>query len=226
MARLAVVATFYRRPDDIPRLAAAIRGQSRQPDEVWLMHERPDDGELLASADWGTADAHIVRVRIPRSAGRPQVVPFTPLINRALDETTAEYITYQTDDSEPLPEKYGAMAAALDARPDWQGVYCWQRNVVARGETHMVHMGHGYDPVRHGWLDHSQVMHRRTPLRWPIDLGTMHDCDWMFFRDVANAHGPFMSVPRVLDVSDRRRDALNATTLATGDAYFATDHPG
>ena len=90
MSRVALIGTFYNRPDDAPVIAAAIRSQTREPDEVWLMHERPEDGAYLSREDWGSA-ARLASVPIERDAdGRPLVTPFAPLINHALDHSSAD----------------------------------------------------------------------------------------------------------------------------------------
>jgi GT2 family glycosyltransferase len=220
VARLAVVGTFYHRQDDIPALSAAIRAQTRAPDEIWWMHEVPADGDALRAADWGPSALHVVNVAIPRGDdGAPLVTPFAPLINRALDSTTADLIVYLTDDSLPEPDKYHAMAEALEEHPDRGAVFCWQSN-RAGGRVHTINAGGGRDPVRYGWLDHTQVMHRATALRWPEDITALHDADWWYFRALAVGLGPIYAVPRVLDTSDRRTDGLNVRVIGEGSATF------
>ncbi len=221
MSRLALIGTFYDRPNDVPLIASAVRTQTRPADELWLMHERPEDGAVIAHQDWGQA-ANIVQVPIPRDDdGHPLVTPFTPLINHALDASSADYVVYLTDDSRPMRDKFERMAGALDEHPEWGAVYCW----LARSNGDEMHMevGLGSHPIRYGHLDHTQVMHRRSPDRWPEAFDMIHLADQEFWRCISRRFGPIRAVPAMLDMQECRPDGLNAELVKRGGAYWSRD---
>lgn len=204
---------FYRRPWAVPHIAAAIRAQTRQPDELWLTCETAEDYKALAAENWGSAEVHIVHVVVPRDAdGRPTLTPPSVCINAALDLTTADYLVYLADDSLPLPEKVEKMAKALDERPDWNMVYCAQYLTNAdTPEGWLVaadHATNGGWPVRsaeyaegqpHCRIDMTQVMHRRSEDRWPTPIEIMRIGDAEFWNKLRDRWQLFMPVPDVLD---------------------------
>jgi hypothetical protein len=71
VSTVAVIGVFYRRPEFIPRIAAALRAQTRSPDQVWLMCEEVEDRNALAAELWPGL-RWISRVTFPRDEhGRP-----------------------------------------------------------------------------------------------------------------------------------------------------------
>lgn len=211
---LSVVATFYRRPLLVPRIAQSIREQTRKPDLLWLVYEDPADGDALRAADWG-AEHRILRYT--PTAGNLAV---SDAINMALDRDGSDLVTYLTDDSLPYPEKYERMAGALDAHPDWNAVYCSQAfGSAASAESWLECTYHSYSGVRTAHdpqptpfcvVDHTQVMHRATKVRWPVDLASRRYSDGMFFNELVRAGGPLMPVPDLLDWTNQLPDGISA----------------
>lgn len=204
MSRLAVIGTFYRRPHLYPGIAAAIRAQTRAPDEMWCVYEDPADFAALSAQDWGPAELWFLPVKVPRDAdGRPTVVPPSLCINAALDLTGADLITYLTDDSIPLPGKYAAMVRALK---DHGAVYCSQDY----SDSGAVRWATEPEPSPFCRVDHTQVAHRRSIDRWPTDLGTVRFSDGVFFRDLVERFGPLAPIPEVLDRIRQLPDGISA----------------
>jgi hypothetical protein len=203
MGSLAVIATLYgqRAIDNLPRLLDAWAAQTRQPDEVWWMTEGISP-EIMA----GLPAGEVVSLPTPRNAdGTYAVIPYSWKINYALGRTTRDYVTYLTDDSWPGPEKYERMVRALDENPTWGAVYCTQEfepgvNRVANEEVGDAHCR----------VDHTQVMHRLTPDRWPIDIGDIQLGDAIFWRRLHASLGPFYPVgPEPLDYVRQTRDGIS-----------------
>jgi hypothetical protein len=215
MSTLAVVATFFRRPLLVPRIAEALRTQTRPADEVWLMYEDPDDCLPLAMA-WD--EGHALAGGLLRYLPDEGTLPVSVGINMALDRSDADYVTYLTDDSLPLPEKFEQMAGALDANPDWFAVYCSQdyghasghEDWLAGGQRSGIRTADNPEPRPFCRVDHTQVMHRRTDVRWPLSPGAIRYSDGVFFRDLADKHGPFMPVPGVLDWTRQMPDGISS----------------
>jgi len=209
LSRLSVIGTFYKRPEHLPRIAEALRSQTRKPDNLWLMYEEAPDGEALeAIDDWGI---HPLDVQIvPMAwATHPDRNPLAVAINIALDiDFRSDYFVYLTDDSLPAPDKYARMAATLDENPDYGSVYCSQDFGKLPTSAEWLDAPWGGHSVRHateptdtpfGRVDHTQVMHRRCLARWPTARSDMRLSDACFFQDLVIETGPMMPVPEVLD---------------------------
>lgn len=211
MSTLAVVATFYQRPWAIPRLAEALQAQTRPwlpDDEVYLLYEYDDhetDRGLLR--DFWVNEADTAQLPILVAGNNPLSVE----INTALDIVdvgdTPDYVTYLTDDSLPDPRKYEVMARALDENPDWGVVYCSQdygradspEDWLAGGRHLQIRQAHPIEDEPFCVVDHTQVMHRRTKARWPLDYGSRRLSDAHFWNALKDDLGPFHGIGEVLD---------------------------
>lgn len=207
MGSLAVVGTFWRRPWAVPRIAAAIRAQVRQPDELWLMYEDPADERALRDEDWGRAVTRIVPYLPPHGE-----TPFAHGINVALDRTEASHIAYLTDDSLPDPMKYELLLEAADGG----AAYCSQDYGEATDPDHWLaggeHRGarHADRPIDAPFcvVDHTQVLHPASPDRWPTGWGDRKVADGRFFSLLVERFGPLRPVPFVLDWTRQLPDGI------------------
>jgi hypothetical protein len=204
VSRLAVIATLYghRAIEHTPRMIEALAAQTRPPDELWWMVEDVPQ----------TAPFHTLRntevlwneVPTPRQEnGQYAVIPYSLKANIALDATSADYITYLTDDSWPEPAKYERMVAALDEHPEWGAVYCSQdygSGVRFAGDV----MRDAYCNV-----DHTQVMHRRTADRWPLEVADIMLGDAIFWRRLHASLGSFYPIPETLDQVRQTPDGIS-----------------
>lgn len=201
-SRLAVIAPLYgqRAADNLPRIKAALAAQTRQPDELWLMCEDMSTGIVQDRLDHAAFD-----IPTPREPdGRYAVIPYSHKQNIALDRTSADYITYLTDDSWPAPTKYERMAQALDENPEWGAVYCSQEfsEGLVRVASDVMHDAHCR-------VDHTQVMHRRTADRWPLEMGDLMVGDAVFWRRLHASIGPFYPINEVLDFVRQTREGIS-----------------
>jgi len=220
VSRLAVIATLYgqRSIDNSDRIAAALREQTRIPDELWLMYEGDAGWEAAANiADYivgyckpgaafpeGWHYPYILEIATPRDeSGHYTEIPYSLKSNYALDHTEADYITYLTDDSWPAPEKYERMVAALDENPEWGAVYCSQDFGGIRHADQVV-------ADAHCRVDHTQVMHRLTADRWPTEIGDIMLGDAIFWRRLHASLGPFWPINEVLDFVRQTNDGISA----------------
>lgn len=219
LSRVAVIGTFHRRPERIPAIVEALGAQTRIPDDVWLMCDREDEAVYDALLDFADVATGWVPPHRRDPAfdfwPEPLVVPLTPpagvipyswRINVALEQQgPGDYILYLTDDSLPHPRKIELMAAALDDHPDWGQVYCGQdRNGSIHNPGTVIQ-----DP----WcvLDHTQVMHRYTEDRWPLELDKIKLGDAHFWMALRARQGPFYPVPEVLDAIRQTPDGISAS---------------
>lgn len=207
---VAAIATFYGRPELVERVAAAIRAQTRPPDELWLMYEG-GVGETLAVTDFGVTP-FLLEIPTPRTTtGRYAVIPYSLKINRALDASGCDYIVYVTDDSIADPRKFEVMARALDEHPDYGAVYCSQEH---EGGTRAADR-----PIDDAYciVDHTQVMHRRTLDRWSLDVRHIRLGDATFWRALHGSLGPFQPIAEILDTTRPTGSGITATEpLPTG----------
>lgn len=206
MTTLAVILTAYgaRGAAALPELAAALAAQTQVPDELWVLTEDIPT-HVVARQAWLARSVWLQDLPTPRGLdGRYAVIPYSAKINHALDRTAADYVAYLTDDSRPAPDKYRSMARVLDSGVGV--VYCGQqRNGAAYPADTLV--GDAYCV-----LDHTQVMHRRSDDRWPVELDHMRLGDAVFWRRLHARFGPFHPVPGdLLDVTDQTPDGISAS---------------
>lgn len=217
MAKLAVLAAFYRRPWAVPAIAKALREQTRPPDETWLLWEDPEDCRALASEEW-PGRVFLRHTPTPRDEdGFPTLAPPSIAYNAALDETDADFIVYLADDSLPLPDKFARMTARLEAGAG--AVFCAQDYgyvqtpedwLAAIGTSGSVRAANEPQASPYCKVDLSQVMHRRTSARWPTAMNTIRATDGYFFEDLVREFGPLDPIPDVLDWTRLLPDGVSA----------------
>lgn len=221
--RLAVVGTFYGRHDrSLPLLHRLYVDATRRPDEAWLLCETAADQEALEAGyrelydlealDGRPDGLHIGVVETPRKpSGGYDVIPYAHKINHALDLVQSDYVVYLDNGSMPHPEKYGVMAAALDANPAWGAVYCGQRRT---GYVDIDVPADGTVEDAFCVLNYTQVMHRRTSDRWPLDMKLADPdlADGWFWRALHESLGDFHPCGTgILDV--HHMDGVHASGL-------------
>lgn len=212
MSSLAVIWTSFRRPWAYERIAASLAAQTRPADHIWVMFEAREDCDPLALAVRDLYDAEGWQV-YPRSDENP----LSYAINQALGMDRCDYITYLTDDSLPDPRKYEVMARALDENPDWGIVYCSQdfgvasspEDWLAGGRNIGIRQAHPIEDQPFCVVDHTQVMHRRTKARWPLDYGSRRLSDAHFWVDLVADLGPMHGIGEVLDWTRQLPDGLS-----------------
>lgn len=189
---LAVIGTFYKRHENTPLIAAAIRAQARKPDELWLIGEGDDDAAVMREQDWG-CEPRILVLPTPRNGDRYAVIPYSYKINHALDRTAAEYVVYLDNGSLPAPGKYAAMVAVLDREPTVGAVYCGQHRT---GVVDVVSEANRIVEDAYCVLNYTQVMHRLTADRWTLDMRHADPdlADALFWRSLHETLGSFHPV--------------------------------
>lgn len=108
----AVIIPTYKRPDVLASLLADIAAQTRQPDEIIVVDDTPDD-----SIQDVCRDAPI-DVRFIRNEGPPGI---TQARNEGLRHTDAQRITFFDSDARLEPEYLSALASTLERHPDAPG---------------------------------------------------------------------------------------------------------
>lgn len=175
---------------------------SRRPDETWLLCESQDDAAVLERALKGKRQRGVFLkvIPTPRAHGSYKVIPYSNKINWALNRTSADLIVYLDNGSTPHPRKYEVMAGALEQHPRWGAVYCTQKRTGYHNVTHEAR-----DVLQNGdgQVNYTQVMHRITDDRWPLDMALADPdvADGKFWSALHRKLGPFHPVGggRVLD---------------------------
>lgn len=191
--KLAVIGTFHGRLRNTSTLFHRVMiEQTRVPDEFWVVCEDDDDvsAALTEYALLPYELRDIVKVQhlpTPKVGGKYEVIPYSRKINMVLDTTDAELICYLDNGSMPARNKYEIMAAKLEAHPEYHAVYCGQHRYGFREDfdfaTAVVDDGYSR-------LNYTQVMHRPTDARWPLDMKWADPdlADAIFWRELG---GPF-----------------------------------
>lgn len=142
---------------------------TRRPDETWLLCEGADDVKCLRAALRGQDRSGVTVKRLPTPTlnGRYAVIPYSNKINWALDRTDADLIVYLDNGSTPHARKYELMCRSLEQWPDWGAVYCGQKRT---GYMDVTYEARQIVDHADGQLNYTQVMHRVTEDRWPLDM--------------------------------------------------------
>lgn len=202
--RLTVIGTFHKRwENSLPLLKRLYVDSTRKPDESFLMCETGEDVDALMSAyrdlydlellDGFPAGLHILEHNTPRIEGRYAVIPYAYKINHALDCAEGDAVVYLDNNSDPKPTKYQAMLTGLEQHPAWGATYCTQKRT---GMNDMVFRAEY--PVDDAFcaLNYTQVMHRPTADRWPLDMRLADPdlADGYFWRSLHMSLGAFFPV--------------------------------
>lgn len=202
--RFTVIGTFAgRRENSLPLLKRLYIDSTRRPDEALLMCEDDDDQQALIDAYWELyelelLDEHppglkVIRLPTPRVDGAFAVIPYAHKINRALDLATGDAVVYLDNNSDPKPTKYQTMIEGLEANPYWGATYCTQQRT---GYVNQTFLADG--PVADGFcaLNYTQVMHRLTADRWPLEMALADPdlADGYFWRRLHVTLGSFYPV--------------------------------
>lgn len=203
--RYAVVGTFFERYENsLPLLKRLYVDATRKPDEAFLMCETGMDSEALDRAyetlydlellDGWPDGLKVIHCPTPRKEnGAYRVIPYAHKINVALGMVTADAVVYLDNGSDPKPEKYETMLAGLEANPEWGAVYCTQKRT---GMHDMI--SEATVPIGDAYcnLNYTQVMHRATGDRWPLDMALANPdlADGAFWRTLHLTLGAFFPV--------------------------------
>lgn len=165
---MTVIATLHQRHENtLPIVRRLYSESTRKPDECFLMCEDYSDWNTAdqAAMSYTTKGMNIVHLPTPKNGSKYDVIPYSNKINYALDNMSGDYVLYVDNQSMPHQRKIELMAGALDDNPSWVGVYCAQRRSLD-GPVHPA------DKPTHGYcaLNYTQVMHRRAPERWVLDV--------------------------------------------------------
>lgn len=192
--RLACIGTFHGRLDLTgPLLTRVLEEQTRPPDELWVMCEDMDDWKAAHPYIKGRKNVKGAVLPTPREGKRYTVIPYSHKINWALHRSRADAFVYLDNGSMPHPEKFRIMAEALEEHPTWGAVYCAQKRTGFVDQVMPADQ-----PVGDGYcaLNYTQVMHRRTYHRWPLDMRHADPdmADGVFWRSLHKTLGDFHPV--------------------------------
>lgn len=194
--KLAVIGTFFERYEESQKAIKRVMESTRVPDEFWIMCETLDDVANAKQAFDGEvpASVKIVRVPTPKTDGKYDIIPYSNKINKALDLSKADAFVYLDNGSMPHPWKYDLMLTVLDGKPTIGAVYCTQHRT---GHQDVRCPAELIVPDAFCVLNYTQVMHRKTDARWPLDmtLATPNDlADAYFWRELHSRIGAFYPV--------------------------------
>lgn len=204
MLRFALIGTFFERYRQSQLCLEQVFKSSWLPDEFWVMCETPEDATNARKIT--KRRANIVVLPTPRDeAGNYEIIPYSHKINFALDYAQADVFAYLDNGSIPHPDKYKLMIQALEAHPKWQAVYCSQHRT---GFQDLVHKA--TEPIADPYakVNYTQVMHRKTDVRWTTDMqwATPNDlADAIFWRDLNCTFYPVKSA-HVLDIHEMQSE--------------------
>lgn len=195
--KLAVIGTFYKKYAESQRAIRAVLNSERRPDEFWIICETIADlqnAEEALGEDATQPGIFLTLLSTPKNEeGTYAVIPYSNKINFALDASDADAFVYLDNGSIPHPQKYGKMLEALLA-DSVSVVYCSQERT---GFAPMTSIASAVVPDAFSILNFTQVMHRRTSKRWPLDMSyaVPHDlADAYFWRELHSVFGPFFPV--------------------------------
>lgn len=220
--RLAVIGTFFRRYEESRAAIRAVLESTRVPDEFWIMCETDEDHDnaCLAVEEVGPVKCRVEVIHLPTkrlSNGSYAVIPYSNKINYALAASDADAYVYLDNGSLPHSRKYEIMLATLEAFPEWGAVYCAQHRT---GYCDQYSWADRIVPDAFCVLNFTQVMHRKSPMRWDLDMhyALPNDiADALFWRKLHAYLGDFY--PAFTDfVLDEHHIPSSAANGLEGDA--------
>jgi GT2 family glycosyltransferase len=118
--RITVIVPTFRRPDDLVRCLAAIKAQTRQPDQT-IVVVRDIDGETIALLDGGIASPSALQRVVVDEPGQ------VAALNAGLQQATGDIVAITDDDAAPHPKwlEHAEQRLAADVTiggvggPDW-----------------------------------------------------------------------------------------------------------
>lgn len=193
--KITCVLTSYNRDTLLEQAIQSVLSQSFADYELFIMDDDSENPKTHAVLDKHEGKPGITIYR-HKLNGTPRFsrTGYAENINRALDISSGEYITYLTCDDIYLPGRFRRMVDHLDANQTHMACYGIQRLVDMHGDR-MVLRGYRNEgpvvPAAACLLDHNQVMHRRScidtlgkPL-WPTGpelIGMADAATWEKFR--------------------------------------------
>lgn len=194
---LALIGTFHKRYENtLPLLIRVLKESTHVPEEVWLLCEDEEDMGFVTDAvdDLKPETAvRAVQLPTPRVDGRYRVIPYSHKINWALGQTKANAVTYLDNNSMPSIDKYKAIVDGLEQNPDWGCVYVTQERT---GFAPLICTADEVVECGAYRLNYTQLAHRRTADRWPLDMRYADPdiADAMFMVLLAKSLGPVFPV--------------------------------
>lgn len=199
--RLAIIAPWYERRDRTAALMERVLHESsRRPDLLWVIGETPADVDVAQEfyRDNGMTEVRFDVLATPRSGTGYEVIPHANKINWALSQLDGECVGYLDNLSMPAVDKYERMMRALEEHPDWGAVYCGQES----SGRNFGGLAYAIDPIADAYcvLNYTQVIHRDTQRRWPLDMAYANLGEALLWRELHQDVGAFHPVgPEPLD---------------------------
>jgi len=216
----ALIGTFHKRLDRTKPLFEAVLKSSILPDEFWVICEDEEDTNTAIKADLELnlqkllPQITIEHLPTPRDKNSSyKVIPYSNKINWVLNRTTADYICYLDNNSMPDFWKYQIMVDDLDANPEYGAVYCSQRRL---GLNNLLSVADRVIEDAYSVLNFTQVMHKKTKDRWPLDMKYALPADLAdaeFWRKLHKSLGPFYPVSTEVVLDTHYISAVSAETL-------------
>lgn len=201
--KVTTILTSYNRDTLLCAAIESVLAQTFKNHELWIVDDDSDNPKTHKVLDdyEGRPNIHIYRHKL--TVPRFSRTGYAENINRAIEWSTGEYLTYLTCDDIFFPTRLERMAGYLDAHPEAMVCYGIQRLVYLQPDggtrLHGLRNEGAVVPAAACLLDHNQVMHRRSVLQktgtplWPTnpEVIGMADavvwekfraCGWPFYR--------------------------------------------
>lgn len=203
--KLTVILTSYNRDTLLRAAIDSVLSQSFQDFELYIMDDDSSNPATHTALDYYAHQANVSIHRLKLN-GVPRFsrTGYAVNINKALDMSEGEYITYLTCDDIYLQGRLQRMVAHLDAHPDHMACYGKQRLVNINPDGTMTPRGLRNEGavVKNGacLLDHNQFMHRRSCLPafgrpvWPENPEVIGMADAVLFNKFAVAGWPIYRI--------------------------------
>lgn len=215
--RLAVAVACYEMGDLVEQTVRSVWASTRLPDEILLVDDGSRGAETLAAIERLEVEAH--RRDLPLRIVRQDNRGLTGARNRALEETSADLISFIDGDDLIDPRFYALACETLAANPELGGVAAWAETF---GENVPPGFWNAPQPELPFLLFENTVF---VPCTWPVallrELGGYDPRqrynyeDWELPIRVLAAGRPIVTIPRYLQRYRVRQDSLLRTMSDT-----------
>jgi len=221
MPLFSVVLTASNRGLLLRRALTSLFSQSFQDWQLVLVADTPTDPVVLDILNQLKDTERVIVIFVPYKVASgvnatggafldpTQIKRVALAVNQGLDAARAEWITYLCDDDVYLPNRFEAYLPSLEK---FDAVVGNARFVKMNGTLHHQNKfkfgypeptlaGHAEllrDIAPNNFICHDSICHRRTDLRWPLDLQDTPN-DWRFWLDLHRSGFKFCRIDSVME---------------------------
>lgn len=206
-SKVTIILTSYNRPKYVKSAIESVLAQTYKNWELFIMDDNSNEETQMVLEDYmGDDRITIVDSEISKEDRETTGCRYAHLINKAIEMSDGEFVTYLTDDDFYYPNRLEVMVKHLEVYPDMVDiVYGWQQKISVDkyGVETLIDVRRPANILNTGAfnIDHNSFMHRRSCFAkagvWPIE--DLRCGDAAFFQSLSSAGYVLYPVNEITD---------------------------